>query len=81
MIFNYICFSNLVELNILQRIVSKGGLMGAAAKLYLNDREKAKQFIKECSEQCHNKSAQIQWGEELTADIIRFNSFNNDKKT
>lgn len=56
----------------MQRIIAKGGLIGAAAKMYINDEEKADLFIKECSEQCHNKSAKDQWGDELVKDILEY---------
>jgi len=61
-----------MEKNILNRIINRGGLMGAAAKLYINDEEKASQFIMECFEQCHNNSAKKIWGEELVSDIIKY---------
>jgi hypothetical protein len=63
--------NNQVE-EILKMIINKGGLMGAVAKMYINDKEKAKQFIAECFEQCHNRSAQIHWGEDLVKDIINY---------
>lgn len=57
---------------LLNRIISKGGLMGYCAKIYLNDEKQAMAFIKECSEQCHNKPAIELWGEELVLEIIIF---------
>ena len=46
--------------------------MGMAAKLYINDEEKSKQFIFECFEQCHNASALKLWGEDLTNEIKNY---------
>lgn len=57
---------------ILKVIIAKGGLMGAAARMYINDEQKSDGFIKECYEQCHNKSAQILWGEELVSEIEKY---------
>lgn len=54
---------------ILEKIIRKGGLIGRTAKLYAGDKEKAAQFIKECSEQCKNRAAQELWGEELVRQI------------
>lgn len=59
---------------ILNRIIDKGGLLAQCGKLYMDDPEKATQFIKECSEQCHNKSAVDQWGEMLVSDIKKFSN-------
>ena len=63
--------------DILKRIIDKGGLYGAAAKLYIKDEQKAKQFIKECAGQCHNLSVIKFWGEELVSDIITYSE--NDR--
>lgn len=57
---------------ILDRIKSKGGLIGKAAEMYMNDDEKANQFIHECFGQCHNQAAKDHWGEELISDIIQY---------
>ena len=57
---------------LLERIISKGGLYGSAAKMYAGDKEKTEQFILECSEQCHNRSAVNQWGEDLVEEIKTF---------
>jgi hypothetical protein len=57
---------------ILNKIIKKGGLMGIAAGLYINDDEKAKQFIFECFEQCHNASAIRLWGADLTNEIKKY---------
>lgn len=54
---------------ILEQVISRGGLMGAAAKMYINDESKIDEFIKECSEQCHNESAKQLWGKELVSEI------------
>ena len=57
---------------ILNIIIAKGGLMGAAARIYINDTEKADGFIMECYGQCHNKSARELWGEELVSAIEKY---------
>lgn len=57
---------------LLTRIIAKGGLMGYCAKLCFFDPQKAKQYILECSEQCHNQGALDFWGEELVKDIVEY---------
>lgn len=58
---------------ILKQIIEKGTMIGKCAKLFENDSVKADQFIKECAQQCHNKSAKELWGEKLTKAIIEYN--------
>lgn len=57
---------------LLEKIISKGGLMGKAAKLYEGDKKKSEKFVIECSEQCHNKIALDLWGEELVYEIQKY---------
>lgn len=57
---------------ILERIIDRGGLMGACAKRYINNKEQSDQFILECYYQCHNNSAVRLWGEELVMDIRNY---------
>jgi hypothetical protein len=57
---------------ILDRIINKGGLMGACAKYYSGNREKANQFIFECYLQCRHQGAVQFWGEELVIDIQNY---------
>ncbi len=59
---------------ILNAIKAKGGLYGRAVEMYMNDEEKADQFIKECAEQCHNRLAQEMWGEELVLAIREYSA-------
>ncbi len=59
---------------ILEGIKSKGGLYARAAVMYMDDAEKGDLFIKECAEQCHNKSAQELWGEELVKAIKEYST-------
>lgn len=59
-------------LEILNRIIHKGGIMGACAKMYINDEEKASQFVTECLKQCHNETAKKLWGVELISEIERY---------
>lgn len=61
-------------LDLLNRIIEKGGLMGACAKMYTNNLALAEIFIKECKAQCHNKFTNEYWGEELVMDILKHNS-------
>ena len=60
------------SIEILGRIISKGGLLGTCAKKYMYNREQAHQFILECYDQCHNNSAIKLWGEELVRDIRNY---------
>lgn len=57
---------------IMQALASKKGLMGILAEMYVNNEEKAMQFIRECSEQLHNESTRKYWGEELCSEILLF---------
>jgi hypothetical protein len=57
---------------IMNGLINKKGIMGAAAKLYVNDEKKARQFIKECGEQTHNERAKLYWGEKLVNQINQF---------
>lgn len=57
---------------ILERIINKGGIMGACAKRYISNKEQADGFILECYYQCHNNSAIKLWGEELVMDIQNY---------
>jgi len=57
---------------IMEKIISKKGLMGRVAEMYINDEDKAKNFIKECREQTHNEMAQKHWGKKLVREIEQF---------
>jgi hypothetical protein len=63
---------NLKASDIMERIILRGGLYGRAASNYIRDEKQSYQFIRECFEQCHNKSAQDLWGSELVKDIRKF---------
>lgn len=65
--------------DILNRIISRGGLLGSCAKLYINDKVKAHQFILECSEQCHHLLIINYFGEKLVADIVKYSKNSNKK--
>ncbi|MBS1635298.1 MAG: hypothetical protein JST26_05200 [Bacteroidetes bacterium] len=54
---------------ILAKIIRKGGLMADCARFYAKDDELAKQFIIECSRQCHNKLLKKEWGKGLIFEI------------
>ena len=60
---------NLNASSILEKIISKGGLMGKCAQLYKTDPILTDQFIRECVEQCHTPIALQQWGEVLVSEI------------
>ncbi len=70
---------NKKTLEILNDIISKGGLMAGCAKLYLNDEAMARQFIIECSEQCHQELAIEYWGNKLVLDIMKYSKQFNEK--
>ena len=57
---------------LLKRVITKGGLIGQCAKLYLSDKEKRIQYILECAEHCHNKFSIEYWDEDLVKDILSF---------
>lgn len=57
---------------ILKRIAEKGGLYGSAAKMYLKNKDKAHEFILECYDQTHIKTARRMWGNDLVKEIIRY---------
>ena len=79
---NFILFKAVVmdSIILLKRIAEKGAVIGRCAKLYLNDNSKADQFIKECAEQCHRKSAKELWGVDLTNDILAYSKKSHVKK-
>lgn len=66
--------------DILNAIISKGGLMANCAKLYLHDEVMGHQFIIECSEQCHLSFTFEYFGKELVSDIVKY-SKNISNKT
>lgn len=57
---------------ILNDIISKGGLMAACAKIYINDEDKAQKFLIECSEMCHSNLTKRYWGNKLIHDLIKY---------
>ncbi len=57
---------------ILIRVRDYGGLIGAVAKMYLNDVEKGKNYICEIAQQCHTDYVQNTWDKKLIDDIIEF---------
>lgn len=61
-----------IRLDILTRIIRKGGLYGSCANLYFNDSYKSHQFLMECSEQCHHTSLIDFFGDELIFDILNY---------
>lgn len=52
--------------------MSKGGIYGRVAEMYLHDEDKGNAFIKECFFQCHNPELWSFWGIELTLNIISY---------
>ncbi len=63
---------NNVRIDILNRIISKGGLHASVAQMFLDDESSGNAFITECFMQCHNKSVLGFWGVELVLDIVRY---------
>lgn len=61
-----------IRLDILTRIIEKGGLYGSCANLYFNDSYKSHQFLMECSEQCHHASLIEFFGTDLISDITNY---------
>ena len=57
---------------ILSRIIEKGGLMAAGAKMYINDEKTGNEFLMECFDQCHVPNLKHYWGESLIEDIIEY---------
>lgn len=64
---------------ILEKIIAKGGLIGRCAQLYKHDPLLTDRFIRECVQQCHNKSAIDQWGAELVSEIQAYSEINPPK--
>ena len=66
------------RISILKAIISKGGLLGSCAKIYLNDEVMGHQFIIECSNQCHTVLIAEHFGSELVSEIVKYSKgFNN----
>jgi|GEM_PF-6280443 len=63
---------NSVRIDILNRIINKGGLYASGAQMFLYDESRGNDFITECFMQCHNKSIWGLWGVDLVLDIIRY---------
>ncbi len=61
-----------IRLDILTRIMKKGGLYGSCANLYFNDSYKSHLFILEISEQCHHQSLVDFFDNELIDDIMNY---------
>jgi hypothetical protein len=57
-------------LELLERIIAKGGIIGKCAERYRSNEKEAGQYILECSAHCQNFMEF--WGEELIADIIAY---------
>ena len=62
------------RISILKAIISKGGLMGSCAKIYLDDEVMGHQFIIECSEQCHTQLTNEYFGSELVSQIAKYST-------
>ena len=60
------------RISILKAIISKGGLMGSCAKIYLDDEMMGHRFIIECSDQCHTALIAEYFGSELVSDIVKY---------
>jgi hypothetical protein len=61
-------------IQILDKLIRKGGMMGYCANLCIDDEKKAAQFISEMKQYIHPNSALVkQWGKTLTKQIENFN--------
>ena len=63
---------------ILKQIISKGGLLGRCANLYVNDEPMAHKFILECSEQSHHKMLIDYFGIDLISEIENYSKEFNE---
>lgn len=61
-----------VRQTIMTKIISKGGLIGKVASLYIDSNKLSDQFIAECFDQCRNNSAKEHWGEDLIKEIKNY---------
>jgi len=64
--------TRLESIEILKRIIPKGGIFGSCAEMYINDEKKAHQFVIECFEQCHNQPMVDYLGEDLKQCIVEY---------
>jgi hypothetical protein len=60
------------RIDILNRIINKGGMYAGAATLCLSNESRGNDFISECFMQCHNTSTLRFWGVELVLEIISY---------
>lgn len=67
------------SLKIINKIIDKGGYIGACAKMYINDEEKTSRFLKECYGQFHTPLAKNYWGEELINEITEYLETNENQ--
>jgi hypothetical protein len=67
-------YENASSQTILKRVISKGGLLGACADMYIQDEDKAKQFISELSQMCEKQDYTNYFGKDLITEIHRFAS-------
>lgn len=56
-------------IDLLKKIVGKGGVIGACGKFYLSDECLAAQYVMECSKQLHSSSIRLLWGEKLVKEL------------
>lgn len=59
---------------LLEKVISKGGLLAKVGKLYTNDYDKADQFLRECAAQSHIKGAINYWGTDLIKELEAYSS-------
>lgn len=61
-------------ISILNRLISKGGVLGSIAKIYVSDPEKGVNFIKELQVQLETNKTNMQknLGEEFINDLEKF---------
>jgi|GEM_PF-6761965 len=58
--------------HLLCKIIDKGGLFGAVAKLYLEQGETGHRYVLECYDQLHLPGATVIWGIELAGELTDY---------
>ncbi len=59
-------------LNILEKLATKGGVVGESARICKSNEEKTIQFLKECYEMSYSESICSIWGTDLVNEIRRY---------
>jgi hypothetical protein len=67
------------QMEILEMIIAKGGILGKCAEGIKDDEVQVHQFIHECNDQTHNQSAIDFFGVDLIHEIRNYCKLTNDK--